>query len=78
MNVGISLRVKPIHRRINPADPEYQPAEPTIEVNNIEKKLVEMFRELDNRDKTQIMRDVSLSFMAAKRVRHNDKERGMA
>lgn len=66
----------PIHRRINPAD--YTHDAPTIEVSNIEKALVEMFRELDSADKKQIMRDVSLAYMATKRVRRNDIERGIS
>lgn len=76
MTLVITPRILPIHRRINPAD--YTHDAPTLEVTVIEKALVEMFRELDNADKTQIMRDTSLAYMAAKRVRRNDAERGIS
>ncbi len=78
MNIILSLRKEPKHQRIDISAPEYQPSGIRIEVTSGEKKLIEMFRDLEETGKNQVLEEMTAISKATRwkrRCERNDAER---
>ncbi len=78
MNIILSLRNEPKHQRIDITDPELQPSGIMLQATLGEQKLIEMFRDLTEREKNSVLAYTAAINKESHRVRQNDEERKKA